>query len=107
MWEGQLSSLVHIPWEVHVSTATNCTSPVSIQISQCLTTSLYSHLLGAIPRQQTNRIQSNTATHLDIRDRTMRLQQATQHQDPPNIPVKNALNDQQYPLVHLQPNFAQ
>jgi len=49
----------------------------------------------AIPRQQTNRIQGNTATHLDTRDRAMGMQQAIQHQDPPNIPVKNAQNDQQ------------
>jgi len=60
----------------------------------------------AIPRQQTNRIQGNTATQLDIRDRTMGMQQAIQHEDPPNIPVKNAQNDQQCPLVRLQPNLA-
>jgi len=50
-----------------------------------------------IPRQQTNRIQGNNATHLHIRDRAMGMQQAIQHQDPPNIPVKNAQNDQQCP----------
>jgi len=61
----------------------------------------------AIPRQQTNRTQGNTATHLDIRDRAMGMQQAIQHQDPPNIPVKNAQNDQQCPLVRLQPILAQ
>jgi len=48
----------------------------------------------AIPRQQTNRTQGNTATHLDIRDRAMGMQQAIQHQDPPNIRVKNVQNDQ-------------
>jgi len=37
----------------------------------------------------------------------MRMQQAIQHQDPPNIPIKNAQNDQQCPLVRLQPNLAQ
>ena len=63
--------------------------------------------LTAIPRQQTDRIQGNTATHLDIRDRAMGMQQAIQHQDPPNIPVKNAHNDQQCPPVRLQPNLAQ
>ena len=61
----------------------------------------------AIPRQQTNRTQGNTATHLDIRDRALGMQQAIQHQDPPNIPVKIAQNDQQCPLVRLQPNLAQ
>jgi len=30
----------------------------------------------------------NTATYLDIRYRAMWMQQAIQHQDPPNIPVK-------------------
>jgi len=48
-----------------------------------------------------------TATHLDIRDRAMGMQQAIQHQDPPNIPVKNVQNNQQRPLVRLQPNLAQ
>ena len=57
--------------------------------------------------KQTNRIQGNTATHLDIRDRAMGMQQAIQHQDPPNTPVKNAQNNQQCPLVRLQPNLAQ
>jgi len=61
----------------------------------------------AIPRQQTNRIQGNTATHLDIRDRAMGMQQAMQNQDPPNIPVKNAQNDQQCLLLRLQANLAQ
>ena len=61
----------------------------------------------ATPRRQTNRIQGNTATHLDIRDRAMGMQQAIQHQDPPNIPVKNVQNDQQCPPVRLQPNLAQ
>ena len=61
----------------------------------------------AIPRQQTNRIQGNTATHLDIRDWAMGMQQAIQHKDPPNIPIKNAQNDQQCPLVRLLPNLAQ
>jgi len=37
----------------------------------------------------------------------MGMQQAIQHQDPPNIPLKNAQNDQQCPLVRLQPNLAQ
>jgi len=37
----------------------------------------------------------------------MGMQQAIQHQDPPNIPVKNAQNDQQGPLIRLQPNLAQ
>jgi len=36
----------------------------------------------------------------------MGMQQAIQHQDPPNIPIKNAQNDQQCPLVRLQPNLA-
>jgi hypothetical protein len=35
----------------------------------------------------------------------MGMQQAIQHQDPPNISVKNPQNDQQCPLVRLQPNF--
>jgi hypothetical protein len=61
----------------------------------------------AIPRQQTNRIQGNTATLMGIRDWATGMQQAIQHQDPPNIPVKNAQNDQQWPLVRLQPNLAQ
>jgi len=61
----------------------------------------------AIPRQQTNCTQGNTATHLDIQERAMGMQQAIQHQDPPNIPVKNAQNNQQCPLVRLQPNLAQ
>ena len=60
-----------------------------------------------IPRQQTNRVQGNTATHLDIRDRAMGMQKAIQRQDPPNIPVENAQNDQQCPLVRLQPNLSQ
>jgi len=51
----------------------------------------------AITRQQTDRIQGNTATCLVIRDRAMGMQQDIQHQDPPNIPVKNAQNDQQCP----------
>ena len=63
--------------------------------------------LTAIPRQHTDRIQGNTATHLDIRYRAMGMQKAIQHQDSPNIPVKNAQNYQQYSLVRLQPNFAQ
>jgi hypothetical protein len=33
----------------------------------------------AIPRQQTDRTQGNTATHLDTRDRAMGMQQAIQH----------------------------
>ena len=37
----------------------------------------------------------------------MVMQQAIQHQDPPNIPLKNAQNDQQCPLVRLQQNLAQ
>ena len=37
----------------------------------------------------------------------MGMQQAFQHQDPPNIPVKNAENDQQCPPLRLQPNFTQ
>ena len=46
-------------------------------------------------RKQSNANRGNdTATHLDIRDRVMGMQQAIQHQDPPNIPVKNAQNDQ-------------
>jgi len=52
------------------------------------------HTFTAIPRQQTSRILDNTATHLDIRDRAMGMQQAIQHQDSPNIPIKNAQNDQ-------------
>ena len=32
----------------------------------------------------------------------MEMQQAIQHQNPPNIPVKNAENDQQCPPVRLQ-----
>jgi len=48
----------------------------------------------------------NTATHLDIRDRAMGMQQAIQQQDPPNIPVENAQNDQQCPLLRLQTNLA-
>jgi len=52
-------------------------------------------------------IQGNTATHLDVRDRAMGMHQAIQHQDPPKIPVKNAHNDQQCPLVRLQPKLAQ
>ena len=64
-------------------------------------------MLTAIHRQQNSRIQGNTATHLDIRDRAMGMQQAIQHQDPPNIPVKNAQNDQQCLLVRLQLNLAQ
>jgi len=36
----------------------------------------------------------NIATHLDIRNRAMGMQQAIQHQDVPNIAVKNAQNDQ-------------
>jgi hypothetical protein len=42
----------------------------------------------AIPRQQTDRIQGNTATRLDIGGRAMGMQQAIQRQDPPNIPVQ-------------------
>jgi len=61
----------------------------------------------AIHRKKTNRIQDNTATHLDIRDRAMGMQQAIQHQDPPNIPVKNVQNVQQCLLERLQPNPAQ
>ena len=41
------------------------------------------------------------------RDRAMGMQQAIQHQDPPNIPVKNAQNDHQFPPVRLQPKRAQ
>jgi len=37
----------------------------------------------------------------------MGMQQAIQQQDSPNIPIKNAQNDQQCPLVRLQPNLAQ
>jgi len=43
---------------------------------------------AAIPRQQTDHIQGNFETHLDIRDRAMGLHQAIQHQESPNIPVK-------------------
>ena len=40
-------------------------------------------------------------------DRAMGIQRAIQHQDPPKIPLKIAQNDQQCPLVRLQPNLAQ
>jgi hypothetical protein len=46
-------------------------------------------------------------SYISLRDRSMGMQQAMQHQDPPNIPVKNAQNDQHCPLVRLQPNPAQ
>ena len=62
---------------------------------------------AAIPRQQTGRIQSNTAIHLDIRDRAVVLHQAIQHQDPPNIPVKNTQKVQHCPLLRLQPKLTQ
>ena len=58
---------------------------------------LLNRTFTALPRQQTNRKQGNTTTHLDIQDRAMGMQQAIRHQDPPNIPVKNAQNDQQCP----------
>ena len=61
--------------------------------------------LTAIPRQQTDRIQGNTATHLDIWDRAMGMQQAIQHQDHPNIPVKNAQNDQRCPRYVSKQNL--
>jgi len=64
-------------------------------------------MFTAIHTQQTDRIQGNTATHLDIQDRAMGMQQAIQHQDPQNIAVINAQNDQQCSLVRLQPKLAQ
>jgi hypothetical protein len=67
----------------------------------------YARAFAAIPRQQTDRTQGNTATHLDIRYRAMEMQQAIQHQDPPNIPVKNAQNNQQCSLIRLKSNLAQ
>jgi len=68
--------------------------PAAISVVLVYIVSLWSRTITAIPRQQTNRIQGNTATYLDIRDRAMGMQQAIQHQDPPNILVKNAQNDQ-------------
>ena len=64
------------------------TNIIFYSFKSCLIIIVY--FLFLIPRQQTNRIQVNTATHLDIRDRAMGMQ----HQDSPNIPIKNAQNDQ-------------
>ena len=49
--EGQLSSLIHTPWQVHVFTPNKLhLFPFNISTSQRSTTSLSSHLLGCLVR---------------------------------------------------------
>ena len=51
MWEGQLISLTHIAWQVHVCTPNRLyLFPFNISTSQRSTTCLSSHLLGCLVR---------------------------------------------------------
>jgi len=51
LWERQLSSLIHIAWEVHVCTPNKLyLFPFNIPTSQRSTTSLSPHLLGCLVR---------------------------------------------------------
>jgi hypothetical protein len=60
--------------------------------------------LPTIDGKQTPNLQNHIETCLDIRDRTVGLQQTLQHKSSTNIPVKNVTLNNKGPMVCIQLN---
>jgi hypothetical protein len=60
--------------------------------------------LPTIDGKQTPNLQNHTKTYLDIRDKTVGLQQTLQHNSSTNIPVKNVTLNNRGPMVRIQSN---
>jgi hypothetical protein len=60
--------------------------------------------LPTIDGKQTPNLHHHIKTYLDMRDRTVGLQQTRQHKSSTNIPVKNVTLNNKGPMVCIQSN---
>jgi hypothetical protein len=60
--------------------------------------------LSTIDDKQTPNLQNHIKTYLNIRDRTVGLQQTLQHKSSTNIPAKNVTLNNKGPMVRIQSN---